>query len=189
MAGDVTEILERVKSGDQSAEAELFAVAFDELRNAASKLMKSERTDHTLQPSALINEAALRIIRANAIDAMPDRAYFFGAMVRAMRHVLIDHARSRSAQRRGSGQPVASLDQAIDVMQKESGVDLIALDDALKELATKRERTSQIVELRFFGGMSLPEVAQHLSVSLATVNREWRYARAWLYDQLQVSQG
>ena len=184
---DLTQILERVQSGDEQARADLFTAAYDELRVAASALMRRERVDHTLQPSALINEAAMRLIRQNALDRMPDRAYFFGAMVRAMRCALVDHARGKLTRRRGEGEKALSLDQAIDVMQKESGVDLVALDDALKELSTQRERTGQIVELRFFGGLTLEEIAEQLSVSLATVNREWRYARAWLYDQMQTT--
>ncbi len=181
---DLTVILQRAKTGDEMAQAELFAVAFEELHSAASALMHQERSTHTLQPSALINEAAIRLLRANALESMPDRAYFFGSMVRAMRHVLIDHARSRMAQRRGANQASVSLDYAIDVMEKQAGVDLIALDEALQELSDQRERTSQIVELRFFGGMSQQEIAEHLDLSLATVNREWRYARAWLRDRL-----
>ena len=184
---DLTQILERVKEGDEQAQAELFSAAYLELRTAASSLMKRERVDHTLQPSALINEAALRLFRQDALAKMPDRAYFFGAMVRAMRCALVDHARGRSAQRRGAGEAAVSLDQAIDVMQKENGVDLVALDEALRNLSLQRERTGRIVELRFFGGLTLPEIAEQLNVSLATVNREWRYARAWLYDQMQAS--
>lgn len=161
-------------------------MAYDELRTAAGAIMTHERTEHTLQPSALINEAALRLIRQNALESMPDRAYFFGAMVRAMRHALIDHARARKAQRRDAGACVVPLDLAIDVMEQQTGYELVALDEALRELATVRERTSQIVELRFFGGLTLAEVADQLAISLATVNREWRYARAWLLEQLSV---
>ena len=184
---DVTLILERIKTGDEQAQADLFYVAYDELRAAASALMKRERVDHTLQPSALINEAALRLIRQDELAQMPDRAYFFGAMVRAMRCALVDHARGRLAQRRGAGGDVISLDRAIDVMQKEAGIDLVGLDDALQELSKRRERTGHIVELRFFGGLTLEEIAEQLGLSLATVNREWRYARAWLFEQMRTA--
>lgn len=184
---DLTLILERVKAGDSQARADLFTAAYEELRVAASALMRRERIDHTLQPSALINEAAMRLMRQNALESMPDRAYFFGAMVRAMRCALVDHARGKLAQRRGAGEAAVSLDQAIEVMEKESGVDLIELDEALQALSAKRERTGQIVELRFFGGLTLEEISEQLSISLATVNREWRYARAWLYDQMQAN--
>ena len=184
---DLTLILERVQSGDEQAKADLFSAAYDELREAASALMRRERVDHTLQPSALINEAAMRLLRQNALDRIPDRAYFFGAMVRAMRCALVDHARGKLTERRGGGEKVVSLDQVIEVMQRESGIDLIALDVALEELSQQRERTGQIVELRFFGGLTLEEIAEQLDVSLATVNREWRYARAWLYDQMQTT--
>ncbi|TWU59062.1 RNA polymerase sigma factor SigL [Rubripirellula tenax] len=182
--GDVTQILNRIQAGDPQAQSELFTFAFEELHRAASALMHRERANHTLQPSALINEAALRLLGTSAIESIPDRAYFFASMVRAMRRVLIDHARSRNARRRSSDQPVISLDHAIEVMEKNSGVDLIALDESLNALAEKRPRSSQVVELRFFGGMSLPEIADQLTISLATVNREWRYARAWLNDHL-----
>ena len=185
-ADDLTHILERVKSGEERAKADLFAAAYQELRDAAAGLMRRERSDHTLQPSALINEAALRLIRQNSLENMPDRAYFFGAMVHAMRCALVDHARGRRTQRRGEGEKAISLDRAIDVMQKESGVDLIALDEALQKLSRQRERAGHVVELRFFGGLTLEEIAEQLSVSLATVNREWRYARAWLHDQMQA---
>jgi RNA polymerase sigma factor (TIGR02999 family) len=183
---DLTQILERVKSGDEQAQADLFSAAYQELREAASALMRRERVDHTLQPSALVNEAALRLIRQNSLEKLPDRAYFFGAMVRAMRCALVDHARGKLTQRRGEGAKAVALDQALELMQRESGVDLVALDDALKKLSSQRERTGQIVELRFFGGLTLEDIAEQLSVSLATVNREWRYARAWLYDQLET---
>ncbi len=183
----LTLLLERAKLGDEQARADLFSAAYGELREAASALMRRERVDHTLQPSALINEAALRLIRQNALEKAPDRAYFFGAMVRAMRCALVDHARGKLTQRRGHGEKAISLDQAIELMQRESGVDLVALDDALKELSSQRERTGQIVELRFFGGLTLDEIATQLGVSLATINREWRYARAWLYDQVQTN--
>lgn len=182
---ELTLILDRVKSGEQRAQSELFEVAYAELRATANALMQSERADHTLQPSALIHEAALRLISQNVLESLPDRAYFFAAMVRAMRHALIDHARSRAAKKRDSGRSVVSLDRVLDVMEQESRVDLLALDDALLRLAEKRERTAQIVELRFFGGLTLPEIADSLSVSLATVSREWRYARAWLHEQIR----
>lgn len=185
--GDLTQILQRVQSGDEQAREDLFDAAYQELRVSAASLMKRERVDHTLQPSALINEAALRLLRQDALEEMPNRAYFFGAMVRAMRCALVDHARARLAQRRGAGEAAVPLDRAIEVMQKETGIELVALDDALQELSTQRERTGQIVELRFFGGLTLPEIADQLSVSLATVNREWRYARAWLHDQMQTT--
>ncbi|QDT12795.1 ECF-type sigma factor [Stieleria marina] len=185
---ELTVILQRAKTGDESAQAKLFAAALDELHGAASALMQQERASHTLQPSALINEAALRLLKSNALESMPDRAYFFGSMVRAMRHVLIDHARARKAKRRQGNQVAVSLDYAIDVMEKQAGVDLIELDQALQELANQRERTSRIVELRFFGGMSQQEIADQMSLSLATVNREWRYARAWLRDRLDNTQ-
>lgn len=185
---ELTVVLHRAQAGDEAAQAQLFAAALDELHGAASAMMQQERTSHTLQPSALINEAALRLLKANALETIPDRAYFFGSMVRAMRHVLIDHARARKAKRRNGNQVAVSLDYAIDVMEKQAGVELIELDEALRELADRRQRTSQIVELRFFGGMSQPEIAEQMNLSLATVDREWRYARAWLRDRLDKTQ-
>lgn len=182
--GEMTLILERVRQGDQVAESELFEVAFDELHQAASRLMRDERSGHTLQPSALLNEAALRLLRTHSLENMPDRSYFFGAMIQAMRRVLIEHARRRKTAKRGDMPHQVPLDVAIEVMQKDAGLDLVRLDDSMQTLAERHPRTSEIVELRFFGGMTLEDIARQLNVSLATVNREWRFARAWLREAM-----
>ena len=147
-------------------------------------MMRRERDNHTLQPTALVNEAALRMLGQISDIASRDRAYFFGAMATAMRRVLVDHARSRNAARRGGDYQRQSLDYAIDAVEQEAQVDLLALDDALDQLAELNLRQSEIVSLRFFGGMSIPEIADHLSVSVSTVEKDWRVARAWLHGQL-----
>jgi RNA polymerase sigma factor (TIGR02999 family) len=159
--------------------------AYDELRRLAGGMMRRERADHTLQATALVNEAALRLLGQDALAGAGDRAYFFGTMATAMRRVLVDHARARNAQRRGGGAyQRQGLDYAVEAIEEEAQIDLVALDEALTELTTLSERQSQIVTLRVFGGMSVPEVADHINVSVSTVEKEWRLARAWLQRQL-----
>lgn len=180
----VTQILQRVESGDPAARNELLEVAYQELRNMAGGMMRRERPDHTLQPTALVNEAVLRLLDAGALNDAKNRAYFFGVMATAMRRVLVDHARKVRALRRGGGVEKEALDVALEEIQGEHGVDLIALDDALNELSGASERQAEIVTLRFFGGLSMPEIAGHLDVSLSTVEKDWKVARAWLKRQL-----
>ena len=159
--------------------------AYDELRRLAGGMMRRERGDHTLQATALVNEAALRMLGQNALATSGNRAYFFGAMATAMRRVLVDHARARSARRRGGGDYQRhGLDYAVEEIELDAQVDLVALNDALDRLEALSERQSRIVTLRFFGGMSVPEIAEHLDVSVSTVEKDWRLARVWLHRQL-----
>lgn len=178
-------LLGQASSGDSDAEARLMEAAYDELRRLAGGMMRRERGDHTLQATALVNEAALRMLGQNALAVSGDRAYFFGAMATAMRRVLVDHARARNARRRGGGEyQRQGLDYVVEAVEAEAKVDLVDLNEALDKLAELSERQNSIVTLRFFGGMSIPEIAEHLQVSESTVEKDWRMARAWLHGQL-----
>ena len=175
---EVTRLLVDWGNGDQAALDELIPLVYDELRRLAGRYMRRESQDHTLQTSALINEAYLRLIDHQCVQ-WQNRAHFFGVAARQMRHILVDHARSRSRAKRGGRAPMGSLaDQAVMV---EEVAEVLALDEALKNLAEIDPRKSQIVEMKFFGGLTTEEVAEVLKVTTRTVEREWRKAKAWLY--------
>ncbi len=182
--GTATELLARIAAGDEKAKHELINVAYDELRQVAAGMMRGERAEHTLQPTALVHEAAVRLIYQPELVELPSRRYFFWAMARAMRQVLIDHARTRKRLRRGGDQKRVALDDVIDLVEKSSGVDLVALDDALVELETVNVREYRVVVSRFFGGLTMEEIAEDLGVSRATVQSDWKFARVWLRQQL-----
>jgi len=174
---EVTRLLIDWGNGDQAALDELIPLVYDELRRLAGRYMRRENQDHTLQTSALVNEAYLRLIDQKSVQ-WQNRAHFFGVAAQLMRRILVDHARTRSRAKRGGGAQMVSLaDQA--VISKETA-DVIALDDALKNLAEMDSRKSQIVEMKFFGGLTTEEVAEVLKVTSRTVEREWRKAKAWL---------
>ena len=180
-AKEITLLLVAWSNGDQSALAELTPLVYQELHRLAHHYMGGERTGHTLQTTALVNEAYLRLIDWKNVR-WENRAHFFGVSAQLMRHILVDFARSRSYHKRGSNvQPVA-LDEAASVDAQ--GTDMVALDEALKSLAQLDERQSKVVELRFFGGLTNDEVAEVLKVSEATVRRDWSLARAWLHREL-----
>jgi RNA polymerase sigma-70 factor, ECF subfamily len=182
--GDVTRLLLAWRHGDARALEELTPLVYAELRRIARQQMAGERRpDHTLQPTAVVNEAFLRLIDLKRID-WQDRAHFFAMSSRLMRRVLVDHARSRRYLKRGGGVPKTTL-PSIDLRTDERPVDLIALDDALEMLAANDPRRSQVVELRYFGGLTVEETASVLQVSPDTVKRDWRLARAWLRRELQ----
>jgi RNA polymerase sigma factor (TIGR02999 family) len=183
-SGDVTRILSEIEAGDEAAQAKLFGLVYDELRGLAASLMRRERPEHTLQPTALVNEAALRLLGEDALRNVRNRAYFFGMMGLAMRRVLVDHARSRGAQRRGGGQERVGLDMAVDLVEQTHQVDLLALDELLKELEALNKRQYEVVMLRFFGGFEVPEIAEHLGIGLSTAEKDWRLARAWLRQRM-----
>ena len=182
-AHQVTQLLLRWREGDQLALEELTPLVYDELHRLAARHMRGERVGHTLQTSALVNEAYLRLA-GNAEIQWQDRAHFFAVAAQAMRRILVDHARAHTAEKRGSDFQKLSLDENIDKTVERSA-ELIALDDALKELAEMDEQKSRIVELRFFGGLSIEETAEVMGVSAPTVKRQWRMAKAWLYGQVQ----
>jgi RNA polymerase sigma factor (TIGR02999 family) len=174
----VTQLLAAWGRGDETARDELMPLVYEELRRLAHKYIRQERPGHTLQTSALLNEAYLRLVDQKNIQ-WQDRAHFFGIAARLMRQVLVDYARKRGYAKRGGDARRVSLDDAMIVTQ-ERAAEVVALDDALRSLAAIDPRQSQVVELRFFGGLSIDETAKVLAVSPGTVMRDWTLAKAWL---------
>jgi RNA polymerase sigma factor (TIGR02999 family) len=179
---ELTNLLDDWKQGDPSALEKLTPLIYDELRRIAHRYARRERNGHTLQTTALINEAYVRLAGNKSPD-WQNRQHFFAVTAQVMRHILIDHARRRQALKHGGGGQQVSLSEAKG-MTNERAAELIALDDALEELAALDARKSQVVQLRFFGGLSLEETAEVLGVSLMTVRRDWRAAKAWLYKRV-----
>lgn len=183
---EITQLLRAWNAGDEAALKQLTPLVYQELHRLAHRHLARERQDHSLQTSALVNEAYLRLVDAQQVN-WQNRAHFFGVSARLMRQILVDFARQRDSQKRGGAVSVVGLEdtpnQGLDIAQTRSA-DLVALDDALNVLATLHERQSQIVELRFFGGLSEPEIAEVLHVSERTVRSDWRVARAWLQREL-----
>jgi len=171
--------------GESDALDALMPLVYEELRRLAAHYMKGERSGHTLQATALVNEAYLRLIEVQQVR-WQNRAHFFAMAARLMRRILVDAARARAYQKRGGGASLLSLDEAL-VVPTEPGNDLVALDDALTALAAVDSRKSQVVEMRFFGGLSLDETAETLHVSRDTVKRDWNMAKLWLLRELRGS--
>lgn len=178
----VTRLLQQWSSGRSDARDELFPVIYAELRRLAAGYMRHERASHTLQPTALVHEAFLKLIDQRAVR-WQSRAHFFGIAAQAMRRILVDHARAHAAEKRGAGESPVTLDEA-RLIGATPNVDLIALDEALTRLEALDPQQSRLVEARFFGGLTIDEAAELLQVSPATVGREWTVAKAWLYTQL-----
>ena len=179
----VTALLTAWSGGDESALRELIPLVHAELRNLARRLMRGERGGHTLQTTALVNEAYVRLVDVTRVR-WQDRAHFFAMSARLMRRILVDHARSRAYSKRGGRARHIALDEAL--VGAEKGADLVALDDALAALAVLDERKSQVVELRFFGGLTVDETAEALHISPETVARDWRFAKTWLMRELSI---
>ena len=182
---EVTELLIKWTRGDQRALDDLMPVIHSELRRLARRYMARERPGHTLQTTALINEAYLRLVDQQGVD-WQDRAHFFAVAAQIMRHILVDHARKYHAHKRGGGAHKVPLDDVM-VANQERAAELVALDDALGELAQLDSRQCQIVELRFFGGLTVEETAEVMKIAPVTVMREWRAARAWLREKCSGS--
>ncbi len=184
---DVTELLDAWSAGDKEALDELMPLVINDLRRMAGAYLARESPGHTLQPTALVNELYLRLAGRRTVQ-WESRTQFFASMAEIMRRILVDHARHRKAAKLGGGAPRLSFDEAIGVRRQlkepQDDLDLVALDEALKSLAEVDPRQSRIVELRFFGGMSVAETADAVGVSAATVKREWRVARAWLFRHM-----
>jgi RNA polymerase sigma factor (TIGR02999 family) len=180
--GAVTQWLRRWTEGDPQALDQLVPLVYDELRRLAARYLRHERAGHTLQSTGLVHEAFLRLSQASGAR-WESRAQFFGLASRLMRHILVDHARARQAGKRGGGHATLPLDEAEGAAPAAS-LDIVALDQALQRLERLDEQQSRVVELRFFGGLSIDETAASLQVSPATVKREWSSARAWLLREL-----
>ena len=179
---NVTRILERASHGDDSAIRRLMPLVYGELRALAQSYLERERPDHTLQATALVHEAYVRLIRQENVE-WQNRAHFFGIAAQAIRRILMDHARQHDRVKRGRGFQRVRLDDDIALLNHEE-MDLIALDHALGRLADFHERAARVVELRFFGGLSRKEAAEFLGVSVRTVGDDWKLARAWLRREL-----
>jgi RNA polymerase sigma factor (TIGR02999 family) len=182
MAGSVTELLIDWSKGDQSALERLMAIVYKELHELAENQMHRERFDHTLQTTELVNEAFIRLIDLKKID-LKSRAQFFALAAQLMRNILIDHARSHMAAKRGGGILKLPLSDNLKLMD-ESDIGILDLDEALKSLEKVDSQQSRIVELRYFGGLTVDEIAEVLQISPATVGREWRHAKAWLLRKI-----
>lgn len=182
MASRITQLLINWSEGDQTALDQLMPLVYDELRRLAESYLRRQPYHHTLQPTALVHEAYLRMIDQQSVS-WENRAQFFGMAATLMRRILVDHTREKMAAKRGGGEFMLSLSQA-DRFGQEGEVNLIALDDALKDLAALNPQHSRIVELRYFGGLTIEETAAVLGVSHATIERGWNMARAWLRREL-----
>lgn len=180
---NITQVLERWSNGEQSALDELVPLIYKELRRLAGNYIRRERHSHTLQPTALINEVFLRLIDQHDIK-WQNRAHFFGIAARLMRRILVDHARVHQAAKRGGDQYSVSLSKA-DRLAGQPSINLLTLNLTLQRLEEFDPQQSQIVELRFFGGLTIVETAEVLSLSHATIEREWKMARAWLRHELE----
>jgi len=182
---DITRLLVRWSNGDSDAEEQLIPLVSGELRRLAHAYMRRQRPGHLLQTTALVHEAYMRLVDAKTLD-WQSRAHFYGISAKLMREILVEFARAGHAQKRGGGAIPVPLENA-ELAAKTPGVDLVALDDALNDLAQFDQRKAKIVELRFFGGLSAEETAEVLQVAPITVTREWGKAKAWLYHTIKAS--
>jgi len=179
---DVTTLLEQASTGDESAVRRLMPLVYDELRRLAEFYLRQERSDHTLQATALVHEAYLRLIKQDQVD-WQNRAHFFGVAAQSIRRILVDHARHHQRLKRGGDRQRIALDDDVAIDDGRE-LDLVGLDDALTKLSSHNPRAAEIVELRFFGGLTREEVGEYLGVAVRTVADDWRYARAWLRREL-----
>lgn len=184
LSQQITRWLGDWRQGDAQARDQLFAVVHPELRQIAARFLQRERRDHTLEPNALVNELCVRLMGAEALT-FHDRAHFFAIAAQTMRRILIDHARARVADKRGGIQHRVSLSAVDGWNPVEQSEDILILDEVLSKLAKADPRAAQVVELRFFGGLSEEDVADTLAVSVITVKRDWKAARAWLISRLK----
>jgi RNA polymerase sigma factor (TIGR02999 family) len=183
---NVTALLEDLARGDDGALDRLFPVVYQELRRVAHGQLRHERVGHTLNTTALVHEAYVKLVRHPPDVQWKSRIHFSAVAARAMRQILVNHAKARSRAKRGGDAPQVSLDEAV-IMPEERADELVALDEALHRLEAMNERQSRVVECRYFGGLTIEETAQALAVSVATVKRDWITARAWLYREVRES--
>lgn len=184
MTNDITQLLNDYQNGNKKALDELFPLVYDELRRLAASRMRSERGEHTLQPTALVHEAYLRLIAQHSAD-WQNRAHFFGLAAEMMRRILVNHAVKNNADKRFGNQTRLALDEMVDFTRGQD-VNLVRLDEALDRLAELDAKQAKIIELKFFAGLTSEEIAEVLGVSDSTVKREWRIAKAWLHDELKA---
>ena len=180
---DVTLMLKEWSDGNQNIFDKLMPLVYEELRRQAAGYLRRERPDHTLQPTALINEAYLKLIDQRDVK-WQNRAHFFAIAAQAMRRILVDYARERKREKRGGVAENLPLDEALTIVSQEKSIDLVALDEALNKLAKFDERQAKVVELRYFSGLSIDETAEVLDVSNVTVRRDWNMAKAWLHQEI-----
>jgi RNA polymerase sigma factor (TIGR02999 family) len=183
LPSDITGLLRKWTAGDKAAIEQLTPLIYNELRGLAHRHLRRERRDHTLQSTALVHEAWLRLVDQKQAN-WQDRAHFFAVSGQMMRRILVDHARAQQREKRGGGAQLLVLDEALDIPRQRS-LELIALDDALDDLAKLDARQSQVIEMRFFAGLSIDETAEALGISKATANRDWVTGRAWLLRELE----
>lgn len=183
---DVTLLLEAVCSGDRAAYGHLYEAVYAELRRVAAANMRRESPGHTLQPTALVNEAYLRL--APGVCGLRNRRHFFGAAAEAMRRILVDHARQRQAGKRGAGFERVTL-SGVDLPANDESVDVLDVDAALEELGREQPRLAELAKLRYFAGMSIEEAAEAQGTSPATAKRDWAFARAWLQERIDSRRG
>jgi RNA polymerase sigma factor (TIGR02999 family) len=183
----ITALLNRMRNGDREAGDEVAGLVYGELHRIASREMRHEREGHTLQTTALVHEAYLKLAGAQSLE-IQNRGHFFAVASQQMRRILVDHARSSSAQRRGGGALKVEIDK-LQIGAAERSIDVVLLDESLRELERLDPRSAKVVELRYFGGYTDKEVVEALGVSLATVRRDWEFARSWLFDRMQGKSG
>lgn len=186
-AGEVTALLTQLAKGNQEAASSLIPLVYKELHRLAGAYMRRERIDHTLQPTALVHEAFIKLVQHHSID-WQSRAHFFGIAAQVMRRILVDHARGHLRDKRGGGQRAVPIDEVL-VFAPEQSQELLKLDDALQRLTQLDPRQGKIVELRFFGGLTVEQTADLLGISPKTVKRDWSMAKAWLHGELKACHG
>jgi len=181
--GEVTQLLADLREGKPEAGSKLMSLVYEELRRLAGHYLSQERPDHTLQPTALVHEAYLRLVGQERVN-WQSRSHFLGVAAQMMRRILVDYARARQTDKRGGQEIEVSLEKELECFSPERSRDLVALDEALARLAELSPRQAQIVELRFFGGLTVEETAEVLGIAPTTVKRDWTAARAWLHREV-----
>lgn len=185
-SSDVTKLLKKAQLGDRESLDQLLPLVYDELRAVARRQLSNERSDHTLQPTALVHEAYMRLLEQTEVD-WSNRLHFFSIASQMMRRILVNHAVEKKAKKRGDGATILHLDDVIRLGEKKPEIDVVLLDETLRELARLDEVQARVVELRFFGGLTIEETAKVMEVSPATIKREWQMAKAWLKVQMKAS--
>lgn len=185
-SGEITQMLLELTDGNADAVDQILPHIYDELRRLAGSYLRRERSDHTLQPTALVHEAYMKLIDQRQVK-WQNRAHFFGIAAQVMRRILMDHARKHLANKRGGDAEILPLEEEIFVVSPDKSNELLALDEALERLAKMDPPKARVVELRYFGGLSIEETAEVMGISVPTVNRHWKFAKAWLHSELTNS--